>query len=101
MPQPQPRPPKGQPANGQPTKVPPPPPPRPAHVQRFTPMALPAAQDVGRKYGIPVSVVIAQSTLESGWGQTVTGNAYFGVKGTGGTAGGVKFGTTEFDKARS
>jgi flagellum-specific peptidoglycan hydrolase FlgJ len=75
------------------------PPPRPAHVQHFITMALSAAQSVSRKYGIPVSVVLAQSALESGWGQQVKGNAYFGVKGTGGTAGGVTFGTTEFDKS--
>lgn len=78
----------------------PPPPPkrhRPAHVGRFLTMAVPAAQEVSQKYHIPVSVILAQSAHETQWGQVVKGNAYFGVKGATGTAGGLAFGTHEDD----
>ena len=53
----------------------------PPHVATFVQMALPAAQRVSAKYGVPVSVVLAQSAQESGWGLQVKNNAYFGVKG--------------------
>ncbi len=65
------------------------------YVTKFIAMALPAARKVKAKWGVPVSVVIAQSAQETGWGRNVKNNAYFGVKGA--TAGGktARFGTTE------
>jgi flagellar protein FlgJ len=36
-----------------------------------------------RRYGVPISVTVAQSILESGWGRsglTTQGNSYFGIK---------------------
>ncbi|MFM0250671.1 glycoside hydrolase family 73 protein [Paraburkholderia sediminicola] len=53
----------------------------PAYVQQFIDAHLAAAQEVQRKYQVPAGVVIAQSALESNWGRSVVGNAYFGVKG--------------------
>jgi flagellum-specific peptidoglycan hydrolase FlgJ len=53
----------------------------PAYVQAFIGTHLAAAQAVQRRYGVPAGVVIAQSALESNWGRSVVGNAYFGVKG--------------------
>ena len=69
--------------------------PRPPHVQAFLDMAGPAAQKVQSTWKVPTSVLLAQAAVESGWGRHVIGNAYFGIKGTTGTAGGVAFGTTE------
>lgn len=40
----------------------------------------PHAQEVQRKYGVPASIVIAQAALESGWGRSVKGNNFFGIK---------------------
>jgi flagellar protein FlgJ len=53
----------------------------PAYVQQFIDTHLAAAQEIQRKYQVPAGVVIAQSALESNWGRSVVGNAYFGVKG--------------------
>lgn len=53
----------------------------PAYVQQFIDTHLAAARDVQRRYHVPTGVVIAQSALESNWGRSVVGNAYFGVKG--------------------
>jgi flagellar protein FlgJ len=41
---------------------------------------LAAARAVKDEYGIPISVCLAQSALETGWGRSVVGNAYFGIK---------------------
>lgn len=41
------------------------------------------AQDSQRRFGVPASVTLAQSILESGWGRsalTVNANNYFGIK---------------------
>ncbi|MGR3807759.1 integrating conjugative element protein [Pasteurella testudinis] len=62
--------------------------------QEFIAQALPAAKEIEKKWGVPAAVVIAQAALESGWGQHVKGNAYFGVKGTG-SSGSVNFATHE------
>jgi hypothetical protein len=35
---------------------------------------------VQKKYGVPASIVIAQAALETGWGRSVQGNNFFGVK---------------------
>jgi flagellum-specific peptidoglycan hydrolase FlgJ len=39
------------------------------------------ARMVSATSGVPTSVILAQSALESGWGLHVVDNAYFGVKG--------------------
>ena len=41
---------------------------------------LAAARSVKTKYRVPISVCLAQSGLETGWGRSVVGNAYFGIK---------------------
>ncbi|MFP3567588.1 glucosaminidase domain-containing protein [Paraburkholderia sp. SIMBA_030] len=50
-------------------------------MRQFIDTHLAAAQEVQRRYQVPAGVVIAQSALESNWGRSVVGNAYFGVKG--------------------
>ncbi|GAB3622387.1 hypothetical protein GCM10027418_04690 [Mariniluteicoccus endophyticus] len=50
---------------------------------RFVRAVAPAAQRAHQTYRVPASVSIAQSILESGWGQSVLsryGHAYFGIK---------------------
>jgi flagellar protein FlgJ len=54
---------------------------RPQHVVQFIQKIKPSAVIVQLFYGVPASVTIAQAALETGWGQSVHGNAYFGVKG--------------------
>jgi flagellum-specific peptidoglycan hydrolase FlgJ len=46
-------------------------------------------------FRVPASVCLAQSGIETGWGRSVIGNAFFGVKGTKGTGGSVQFPTHE------
>jgi peptidoglycan hydrolase FlgJ len=53
----------------------------PSHVETFIARHLADAKQVSTKSGVPASVILAQSGLESGWGLRVSGNAYFGVKG--------------------
>jgi peptidoglycan hydrolase FlgJ len=53
----------------------------PPHVQAFIDTHLEAAKSIQTRYHVPVGVVLAQSALETRWGQAVVGNAYFGVKG--------------------
>lgn len=53
----------------------------PPYIQTFIDSHLPVAQSIQQKYQVPAGVVLAQSALESNWGRTVVGNAYFGVKG--------------------
>jgi hypothetical protein len=50
------------------------------HVDAFLSRMVHTAQAIGRKWKIPPSVIIAQAALETGWGQAVKGNAYFGIK---------------------
>jgi hypothetical protein len=50
------------------------------HVDAFIAKVAHTAQAVGRKWKVPPSVIIAQAALETGWGQAVKGNAYFGIK---------------------
>ncbi len=38
------------------------------------------AVQIGRKYGIPPSVIIVQAALETGWGSKVVGNNLFNIK---------------------
>ena len=67
----------------------------PANVTDFMTMALPSAQTVSQKWKVPVSVILAQSALESGWGKHVVQNAYFGIKGHSPSGKSTSFGTTE------
>lgn len=48
------------------------------------------------KYRVPVSILIAQAALESGWGRHVKGNAYFGIKSHNSKGSTTSFTTTEF-----
>lgn len=68
---------------------------RPAHVDAFITMLLPAAQDAKKKWRVPISVLIAQAALESGWGRSVVDNAYFGIKGKAPDGSSTTFATTE------
>jgi peptidoglycan hydrolase FlgJ len=38
------------------------------------------AQKVKQQCSVPIAVTLAQSALETGWGRSVVGNAYFGIK---------------------
>ena len=69
---------------------------RPANVTAFINKTLADAKSIKIKYKIPVSVLISQAALESGWGRHVKDNAYFGIKAhnTSGTT--TSFKTTEF-----
>ena len=61
------------------------------HVHDFINKAKPLAVEVEQDYGIPYGVIVAQAALETGWGQSVKGNNYFGIKGQG-----QSFATHEF-----
>jgi peptidoglycan hydrolase-like protein with peptidoglycan-binding domain len=69
---------------------------RPANVIAFLEQTLTAAQQVRATWGVPVSICLAQAALESGWGQSVKGNAYFGIKGKSLTGQSTDFTTHEF-----
>lgn len=55
----------------------------PTPIEDYVQQNLPAAQDVQKKYGIPVQVTLAQGGIESGWGKQVVGGNLFGIKGSG------------------
>ncbi|MFC7530698.1 sporangiospore maturation cell wall hydrolase GsmA [Actinoplanes sp. GCM10030250] len=67
-----------------PAPVPVPAPAQPALTpDQFIAAAVPGAQQGWRQYGVPPSVTIAQSILESGWGRSslsATDRNYFGIK---------------------
>lgn len=52
------------------------------HADYFIHAHLEDARHIQRLFGVPASVVLAQSALETGWGRHVEANAWFGVKGT-------------------
>ncbi|QKJ85701.1 Type IV secretion protein Rhs [Paramixta manurensis] len=54
---------------------------RPKHVQKFIDDNLEAAKKTQADWGVPVSVTLAQSAQETGWGKHVKNNAWFGIKG--------------------
>ncbi len=58
-------------------------------------MALPAAKNVKKKWGVPIAALIAQSALETGWGRHVKNHAYFGIKGHSPDGASTNFATTE------
>jgi len=45
-------------------------------------MAIPAAEKVQERTGIPWQAIVAVSANETGWGKAVAGNNYFGIKGS-------------------
>lgn len=69
---------------------------RPANVTAFLAKVVPDARKVKLKYGVPIAVLIAQAALESGWGQHVKDNAYFGIKGKSQKGKSTSFNTTEY-----
>ncbi|MET1256344.1 glucosaminidase domain-containing protein [Aliikangiella maris] len=71
--------------------------PRPANVCAFIDKTLTAAQSVNAKYRVPVSIIIAQAALESGWGRAVKDNAYFGIKAHNTQGSTTTFTTTEYE----
>ncbi|MCG0458850.1 glycoside hydrolase family 73 protein [Enterobacter cloacae complex sp. ECC445] len=68
---------------------------RPQNVQEFLDMSSNSAELAAAKWGVPASVLLAQSALESGWGKHVKNNAYFGIKGKSPSGNSTSFGTTE------
>lgn len=55
-----------------------------------------AASKVAKETGMPLQVMLGQAALETGRGDHVPGNNYFGIKGSG-TAGSQNLGTKEAD----
>jgi flagellar protein FlgJ len=70
--------------------------PRPANVEALVELVLPAAQRVKADLDVPIAICIAQAALETGWGKTVIGNAYFGIKGKPPSGASTTFTTTEY-----
>ncbi len=72
------------PAAPAPTPTPAPAPPAPVLTpEQFIEAAVPGAQQGWRQYGVPASVTIAQSILESGWGRSglsAVDKNFFGIK---------------------
>jgi flagellum-specific peptidoglycan hydrolase FlgJ len=67
---------------------------KPAFIAAITP----AAEAAAAKLNIDPKIIIAQSALETGWGKSVKGNAYFGIKAHGSDKT-VSFDTHEEDAA--
>lgn len=68
---------------------------QPAHITSFVSMHVKDAKTISIRTGIPAEVILAQSALESNWGRTVKGNAYFGIKGKSASGNSVAFATHE------
>jgi len=68
---------------------------QPAHVAHFVGLHAGDANIVSARTGIPVEVKLAQSALESNWGRSVKGNAYFGIKGKSDSGRSTTFSTHE------
>jgi flagellum-specific peptidoglycan hydrolase FlgJ len=68
---------------------------QPAHVIIFVRLHITEAKVIYARTGIPAEVILAQSALESDWGRTVKGNAYFGIKGKSATGHSTTFSTHE------
>lgn len=59
------------------------------------------ARESERQTGVPALFTLAQAALESGWGEHVKANNFFGVKDTDGINGNeVEFLTTEYNQAK-
>lgn len=65
-------------------------------IQSFINTLVPVAQQIQKTYRIPAAVCIAQAALETGWGRSVVGNNYFGIKATPSTGKVVTSPTTEY-----
>ena len=68
---------------------------QPAHVVSFVALHANEAKAISASTDIPAEVILAQSALESNWGRTVQGNAYFGIKGKSTTGQSITFATHE------
>ena len=47
---------------------------------QFINVLYPAAVKVQESHGLPALAIVAQSALETGWGKSVPGNMFFGIK---------------------
>ncbi|MFD8496564.1 glucosaminidase domain-containing protein [Amycolatopsis sp. NPDC059657] len=68
----------------------------PATATAFIDSAGPAAQRGKADYGVPASVTVAQSILESGWGRSAVNNNYFGIKCGSSGPGPIALGCADF-----
>lgn len=68
---------------------------QPTYVSSFVRLHSADAKVIATRTGIPAEVILAQSALESDWGRTVKGNAYFGIKGKSPTGHSTTFATHE------
>jgi flagellum-specific peptidoglycan hydrolase FlgJ len=68
---------------------------QPTHVAVFVGQHKGEARAIAALSGVPAEVVLAQSALESDWGRTVKGNAYFGIKGKSAAGNSTTFSTHE------
>lgn len=68
---------------------------QPAHVVHFVRLHAGDAKIVAANMGIPIALILAQSALESDWGRSVKGNAYFGIKGKSPSGNSTTFSTHE------
>lgn len=70
--------------------------------EKFIQTYYPFALNVEKKTGISAIAILAQSALESGWGEKAIGNMMFGIKDTDGINGNEQLiTTTEFSKSAS
>jgi flagellar protein FlgJ len=70
--------------------------------EKFIQTYYPFALNVEKKTGISAIAILAQSALESGWGEKAVGNMMFGIKDTDGINGNEQLiTTTEFSKSNS
>lgn len=68
--------------------------------EKFIQTYYPFALNVEKKTGISAIAILAQSALESGWGEKAVGNMMFGIKDTDGINGNEQLiTTTEFSKS--
>lgn len=65
-----------------------------SNIKSFIDSYLKFAVESEKQTGVPALFVLAQSALESGWGQHVKGNAMFGIKDTDGVNGNEQLLTT-------
>lgn len=68
---------------------------QPGYVTIFIRSHIAEAESISARTGIPAEVILAQSALESNWGRTVKGNAYFGIKGKSPSGNSASFSTHE------
>ena len=84
-------------APDQPTGVAPPP--QRSQHELFLDTLAPHAVEAGKQTGIDPRIILAQSALETGYGQAAPGNNYFGIKSHG-RPGGQILTTTEYSPER-